>query len=57
MKTINELNHFDPPCICVRVCVCLFFGLVWGYLFNGTSTFVGYLIPKSSLLRNSGGTT
>ena len=32
-------------CVCVCVCVCLvWFGLV--SLFNGISTFVGYLMPK-----------
>ena len=34
----------------------VWFGLVWFLLFNGISTFVGYLIPKPSFLMNSSGT-
>ena len=32
------------------------FRLRLGFLFNGLSTFVGYLMPKPSLEKNSGGT-
>ena len=33
------------------------FGLFWLLCFNGISTFIGYLMPKLSLKKNSSGTT
>ena len=32
------------------------FGLVWGFCFNGISTLVGYLMPNLFSLKNSSGT-
>ena len=44
-------------CVCVCVCVCasVWFSLV--SLFNGISTFVGYLMPKPPFEKNSSGNT
>ena len=41
-------------CVCVCVCVHIWFGLV--SLFNGISTFVGYLMPNLFFEKNSSGT-
>ena len=40
---LNELETYNPPPALLAV----WFG--WDSLFNGISTFVGYLMPKPSL--------
>ena len=49
MMMNDEIGILETMCLCEN----FFFSLVLVSLFKGILTFVGYLIPKESLLKNS----